>query len=612
MTSKSSDKNTAKFAIGIDLGTTNTALGFVSLDDEKAAPAVFQVPQVIASQEHQARGLLPSFLYQPTAAELPPGALALPWDAERTFAVGAFARERAASVPGRVIASAKSWLVHPGVDRRAPLLPFGAAADSDVPKLSPVEVQGRLLAHLREAWDAEHKDAPLSEQRVVLTVPASFDVVARTLTEEAAAAAGLTDVVLLEEPQAALYAWIAHHGDSWRKQVKPGDQIVVVDVGGGTTDFSLIAVTDDGQGNLSLERKAVGDHILLGGDNMDLALAWRVKQRLEAPAPEAGGGGGKAIDDWQLRALTHSCRQAKEALLEDAQLTEQTVVIPGRGSKLIGGSIKAVLTRAELEEILVEGFFPVVDQSARPQATKRSGLQTLGLPYAADPAITRHLAAFLNGQRPTALLFNGGVARSPVLQKRIVDVVNGWLSSGGAGEPPVRVLEGADLDLAVAKGAASYARVRDSNKGLRIKGGAARAYYVGFEKSELAVPGMAPRVDAVCIAPQGMEEGSEAAIATELGLVVGEPAQFRFFASSKRKDDVAGAVVDVTRGLAGGDGELVEVAPIETTLPGTPGALVPVTLRSRVTELGTLELFAQETATRAEHKLELSIRGDEA
>ncbi|MDP2341269.1 MAG: Hsp70 family protein [Deltaproteobacteria bacterium] len=589
MTTTQEKKN---YAVGIDLGTTNTAVGCVDVDDEKASPAVFSLPQVVAAQESRELNLLPSFLYQPAASELPAGALALPWDPARAFAVGAFARDRAGSVPGRVIASAKSWLVHPGVDRRAAILPFGAAADSDVPKLSPVDVQARLLAHVREAWDHAHPDAPLAQQQVVLTVPASFDVVARTLTEEAAVAAGLPSCVLLEEPQAALYAWIAFHGDLWRKQVAPGDQILVVDVGGGTTDFSLIAVTDDGAGNLSLERKAVGDHILLGGDNMDLALAWRVKLRLE--------GEGKTVDDWQLRALTHSCREAKEAMLEDASIGERTVVIPGRGSKLIGGSIKASLTRAELEESLVEGFFPVVDADARPMKSKRAGLQTLGLPYASDAAITRHLAAFLNGQKPTALLFNGGVTRSPVLQKRIVDVINGWV-------PAVRVLEGADLDLAVAKGAASFARVRSNKRGLRIKGGAARAYYVGFEKSELAVPGMAPRFDAVCIAPQGMEEGSEAAIATELGLVVGEPAQFRFFASSKRKEDAAGAVVDVTKA---GD-ELIEVAPIETTLVGTPGALVPVTLHSRVTELGTLELSAVETATQAKHKLEFSIRGDE-
>jgi molecular chaperone DnaK (HSP70) len=584
----------ARFAIGIDLGTTNTAAGFVALDDDKAAPAALPLPQVVAAHEHAPRPLLPSFLYLPAAAELPEGALGLPWEGRRAFCVGSFARDRAASVPGRVVASAKSWLCHPGVDRRAAILPFGAAADSDVPKLSPVDVQAHLLSHLREAWDATHADAPLAAQRIVLTVPASFDAVARQLTEEAAAKAGLVDVVLLEEPQAALYAWIAAHGEQWRKQVQPGDLILVVDIGGGTTDFSLIEVKDDGAGNLSLERKAVGDHILLGGDNMDLALAYRVRARLEAD--------GRTIDDWQLRALTHSCRAAKEAMLEDDALAEQTVVIPGRGSKLIGGSIATTLTRAELESTVLQGFFPDVAADARPATAKRAGLQTLGLPYAHDAAITRHLAAFLAGQKPAALLFNGGVTRSPKLQGRIVDVVNGWL-----GDRKVRVLEGADLDLAVARGAAAYARVRASNKGLRIKGGTARAYYVGIEKSELAVPGLPPRIDAVCIAPRGMEEGSEAVIDTELGLVVGEPAQFRFFASSKREGDAVGATVDVAR--AGDD--LMEIAPIETTLPGSAGALVPVTLRSRVTEVGTLELFAVETATSTKHRLEFQVRGDD-
>jgi molecular chaperone DnaK (HSP70) len=588
----------ATFAIGIDLGTTNTALGAVRINDDKAVPTVFGVTQVTAPHETMARPLLPSFVYQPASSELPDGALALPWDTARAFAVGAFARDRAAAVPGRVIASAKSWLSHAGVDRRAPILPFGASADDDVPKLSPVDVQARLLAHLREAWDAAHPDAPLAEQQVVLTVPASFDAVARSLTEEAAQKAGLPQLVLLEEPQAALYAWIATHGDTsatpWRKQVKPGDQILVVDIGGGTTDFSLIAVADDGAGNLTLERRAVGDHILLGGDNMDLALAYGVRQRL--------ADDGREIDDWQLRALTHSCRAAKEAMLEDPSLVESTVVIPGRGSKLIGGSIKSTLTRSHLEQVVVEGFFPIVDKDARPMQNKRAGLQTLGLPYAHDAGITRHLAAFLKGQSPTAILYNGGVTRSALLRERIKTIVASWCETA-----PVE-LQGADLDLAVAAGAAAYARVRSANKGLRIKGGTARAYYVGIEKSELAVPGIAPRVDAVCIAPRGMEEGAEAVIPTELGLVVGEPATFRFFSSTTRDGDVAGAAFDVARV---GDA-ITEVAPIETTLPGEPGLLVPVTLRSRVTEIGTLELFAQETASGRQHKLEFQIRGDDA
>ena len=586
----------ATFAVGIDLGTTNTAIGAVALDDATAVPEALAVTQVVAANEVQARPLLPSFVYLPAASELPAGAVSLPWDSARDFAVGGFAKDRAALVPGRVIASAKSWLSHAGVDRRAALLPFGASADSDVPRLSPVEVQARLLGHVREAWDAAHPSAKLADQHVVLTVPASFDAVAKSLTEEAAAQAGLKNIVLLEEPQAALYAWIARHDDKsavpWRKQVGPGDLILVVDIGGGTTDFSLIAVKNDGQGQLELERVAVGEHILLGGDNMDLALAYGVKQRLEEE--------GRTIDDWQLRALTHSSRAAKEQLLEDNALAEATVVIPGRGSKLVGGSIKSKLTREQLTATVVDGFFPVVTSTDRPQQPRRAGLQTLGLPWAADAAVTRHLAAFLDGQKPTALLFNGGVTRSPVLRARVLEVLTSWL-----GAAP-RVLAGADLDLAVANGAASYARVRHSKTGLRIKGGTARAYYVGIEKSELAVPGLAARIDAVCIAPKGMEEGSEAALTSPLGLVVGEPATFRFFASVSRDNDVAGAVVDVAKAKD----ELVELAPIETTLAGAAGALVPVTLRSRVTETGTLELFAQESASKAAHKLEFQIRGD--
>ncbi|HEY1097866.1 MAG TPA: Hsp70 family protein, partial [Myxococcota bacterium] len=355
-------------------------------------------------------------------------------------------------------------------------------------------------------------------------------------------------------------------------------------------DFSLIAVKDDG-GQLELERVAVGEHILLGGDNMDLALAYGVKQRLE--------DGGKVIDDWQLRALTHSSRAAKEQLLEDASLKEATVVIPGRGSKLVGGSIKSSITREQLTAVVVDGFFPVVGAGERPQQPRRAGLATLGLPWAADAAITRHLAAFLDGRKPTALLFNGGVTRSGVLRERLLSVLSSW------GVTP-RVLEGADLDLAVANGAASYARVRHSKVGLRIKGGTARANYVGNEKSELAVPGMAPRVDAVCIAPKGMEEGSEAQLGMQLGLVVGEPATFRFFSSTSRDSDVAGSVVDVARNAEA----LVELAPIEATLPGVGGALVPVTLRSHVTELGSLELFAREVASSTSHKLEFQIRND--
>jgi molecular chaperone DnaK (HSP70) len=578
----------ARFSIGIDLGTTNTTLASAPLDDEKAAPAAFAVEQIVNAGETASRPLLPSFLYLPADVELPEGSLQLPWDGkkseQRKACVGAFARDKAASVPGRVVSSAKSWLCHAGVDRRSPLLPV--QAPEDLQKLSPVEVSAQLLKHLVEAWQHAHPDAPLAEQDVVLTVPASFDAVARSLTEEAAKSVGLERLTLLEEPQAALYAWVAQHGEQWRKKVKVGDTILVVDIGGGTTDFSLIEVKDEG-GNLQLQRVAVGDHILLGGDNMDLALAYRLKAKLEAE--------GKQIDDWQLRSLMHGCRQAKEMLLEDTKKKSAAIAIPGRGSKLVGGTVRTELTREELDDTLLSGFFPEVDASARPALARRAGLMTMGLPYAQDAGITRHLAAFLDGRKPTHLLFNGGVTKSALLRERITGIINKWMPQA------VDELPSSDLDLAVAVGAAYYGRAR-TGKGVRIKGGASRAYYVGIERAELAVPGVPPRVDAVCIAPLGMEEGSEVELNMELGLVVGEPATFRFFSSSARPDDKPATTVDPQKA------ELAELSPIETALEGPAGAILPVKLHARVTEVGTLEVSAVESASKKRHKLEFNIR----
>lgn len=572
------------YSIGIDLGTTNCALAFTPLAEEDAVPAAFPIPQVVHPGEVRAQELLPSFLYLPSDVELPAGAVALPWDPDAKEAVGTFARARGAGTPTRLVSSAKSWLSYAGVDRRGAILPWGAP--EEVTRLSPLEASARYLQHLRAAWDAEHPDAPLAEQDVVLTVPASFDAVARELTVEAARRAGFDESLrLLEEPQAALYAWLADRGPAWRQEVTVGDVVLVCDIGGGTTDFSLMAVREE-DGSLHLERVAVGDHILLGGDNMDLTLAYAVRARLERE--------GTKLDDWQMRALTHSCRVAKEALLGDEEKDAHPLVIPGRGSKLIGGTIRAELSRDEMEATLLDGFFPVVTADERPQAPRRVGLTALGLPYAHDPAITRHLAAFLGrgslerseGQtfvHPTAILFNGGVTRSPVIRERIRAILASWLEAEGGSAP--KVLEGVHPDLAVSRGAAYYARAR-SKGGVRIKGGTARAYYVGVERAELAVPGIPPRVDALCIAPFGMEEGSEAELAQPFGLVVGEPVSFRFFASSTRREDEVGTVVEPE--------DLNELAPIETAMEGPTGAVAHVRLQARVTEVGTLELSAVE------------------
>ena len=604
----------ASYAIGIDLGTTHCALSYVDLDlseGEEVAQHVLPIPQVGTPGTVESRELLPSFLYLPKAGELPEGALTLPWDKDPKFGVGEVARGLGQKTPIRVVSSAKSWLCHGGVDRRAPILP--AHAPDEVKKVSPLQASILYLEHLRDAWAEKHPDAPLDEQDVVITVPASFDPAARELTAEAAREAGFSNMVLLEEPQAALYAWIEASGGAWRDEVVVGDVILVVDVGGGTTDLSLMAVAEE-DGALALHRVAVGEHILLGGDNMDLALAVHVRATIEAD--------GTKLDAWQLGALIHACRAAKETLLSDASVDSVPVVVPSRGSKLVGGSIRADLTREAVEELLVEGFFPRVESSARPKTRARGALTQLGLPYAQDAGITRHLAAFLAKQlgataelrgftpkegatflHPTAVLFNGGVFKSELLRSRVTDVIDNWTMEEDA--EPVRVLQSASLDVAVARGAAYYSYVR-RGKGVRIRGGTAQAYYVGVESAMPAVPGMEPPISAVCIAPVGIEEGTDCPPAPqELGLVVGEPVSFRFFGSSVRRDDQVGTVLERW------DDELEELPEIQATLPTegrTPGDVVPVRLRAGVTEVGTLRLEALPREGTQRWKVELDVR----
>lgn len=608
-----------RYAIGIDLGTTHCALSYVDTaasDGEQAALGVLQVPQLSAPGTVEALALLPSFVYLPHESELAPGELGLPWTSDQDFAVGAFARARGATTPIRMVASAKSWLCHPGVDRRGPILP--ADAPEEVARISPFEASVRYLSHLREAWNSAHPDAPFGEQDVTVTIPASFDPVARELTAEAAGEAGFVRLTLLEEPQAALYSWIHNSAGTWRKDVRPGDIILVVDVGGGTTDLSLIAVVER-NGTLEPHRVAVGDHILLGGDNMDLALAYAVVRKLAEQ--------GTKLDAWQTRALAHACRAAKETLLGDATVESVPLVVPSRGSKLVGGSIRTELTRAELDTILLDGFFPQVAVSEHPQTRARSALTQLGLPYAQDAAVTRHLAAFLTRQReatadlegfdsqaqadagflhPTAVLFNGGVLKSGLLAERLLSTLAAWLEADGA--PAARLLAGADLDLAVARGAAYYGYVR-RGRGVRIRGGTARSFYVAVESAMPAVPGMEPPIEALCLAPFGMEEGTEAPLpAQEFGLVVGEPVRFRFFGSSVRRQDQVGTLLD-----AWGDDELQELDEIEATLPADGrrvGEIVRVRLHARVTEAGTLELEALPVDGDQRWKVEFEVRGD--
>ena len=598
----------SRFVVGIDLGTTNSALAFaeVGAKGDASPPTIkpLPIPQVVGAGDVADRPVLPSFLYVPSAKDFAAGALDLPWAKGNARVVGSFARDHGAKVPGRLVGSAKSWLSHAGVDRKSPILPWGAA--DDVPKVSPVEASTAYLAHLRDAWNhtVAGKNAAdrLERQDVLLTVPASFDAVARELTVEAARAAGLENVTLLEEPQAAFYAWLAAQGDQWRKKVKVGDLLLVCDVGGGTTDFTLIAVTDQG-GDLALTRLAVGEHILLGGDNMDLALAHAVAATLP--------GGMDGLDPSQRVALGHACRTAKETLFANPAKTTAPVAVLGRGSKVIGGSVKTELTRATLTSVLLDGFFPPCAPTDAPSRGKRIGLTEIGLPYAADPAITRHLARFLGRQagslhtggafvHPSAVLFNGGVFKADELKNRVVEVLSSWSGK------PVPSLATADLDLSVALGAAYYGLVRQG-RGIRIRGGVPRAYYVGVETPSLAVPGVKPPIKALCVVKMGMEEGTQADVPGPLfNLIVGETAEFRFLGSTTRRDDAPGAYLDHWS-----PEEIQDLAPLETALVADDGAhdgKIPVRLHAHVTEVGTLDLWFHSTRDDRRWKLEYNVR----
>jgi molecular chaperone DnaK (HSP70) len=601
-----------RFSVGIDLGTTHCVVSYAEIADTEVPQQVMAIPQLILPGTVEDSFQLPSFLYQAHEAELAIGSTSLPWTLKPDYLVGEIARNLGSKTPIRLVSSAKSWLCHAGVDCKSPILPVNAP--EEVERISPFQATTAYLQHIRDAWQTLHPSSPLDKQDLVITVPASFDPAARELTLEAARVVGLEQAILLEEPQAALYSWIEKNQSNWRSQVTCGDIILVIDVGGGTTDLSLIAVTEK-EGNLELIRVAVGDHILLGGDNMDLALAYTVKAKLEKE--------GKRIEPWQLQALTHSCRDAKEKIFNNVTVDTIPIVVASRGSSLMSGNLRTELTREEVTNVLVEGFFPKVAITDRPANQTRVGLRASGLPYAQDAAISRHLAAFLAKQQnatdelkdvnlpehatflhPTAVLFNGGVLKAKQLADRLMEVLNSWLIAEQA--PEARLLAGADLDLAVARGAAYYGLVR-KGKGVRIKGGTAAAYYVGIESAMPAVPGLAPAIVALCIAPFGMEEGtSEELPNNEFGLVVGEPVRFRFFASTSRREDKVGARLDYWT-----NDELAELAELDMTLSDEgrrPGEIVPVHLCAAVTEVGTLELQAVSQKDSGRWKIEFDVR----
>ena len=556
--------------LGIDLGTTHCALAHSA----GGAIHVDEIPQLVAPGEVASRTLLPSALYLP-GPELHASAIRLPWGDGGGHVIGELARTQGAAIPSRLVTSAKSWLGHARVDRLAPILPWGID-EPDLQKISPVAASAAYLAHLAAAFTAQ-TGIDIARADVILGVPASFDEAARQLTLRAAHEAGLSPT-LLEEPQAAFYAWLADHAARWQEHLSIGDTVLVCDIGGGTTDFSLLRVAGEEDGRPVIERTAVGDHLLLGGDNMDLALARRAESRMKREG---------RLDPAPFAALTQACRIAKEHLLDDPTdgqaRSSWTVTIAGRGSRLIGGSLHDELTRAEAEELLLDGFFPHVGAEAAP--ARRGALQEFGLPYAADAGITRHLAAFLRAHqaRPTRILWNGGVTKSPAVRARLVEVVNGWLDS------PIVELPGAAPDLGVARGAAYYGLAR-RGEGVRIGGGSARAYYVALETAQVT-PG---QLTVLCVAPRGMMEGERAAVdGHPLEVVTNKPVRFRLFASMERRD-AAGELLTLAADA------LSEQAPLHTVLRfprSSQDVALQVALEAHLSELGALELDCVARAT---------------
>ncbi|MCF7791905.1 MAG: Hsp70 family protein [Victivallales bacterium] len=597
----------SRYLIGIDLGTTNSVVYY--LDNNKTEdmkPQLLEIPQLIEFGETDIKPALPSFLYWPDEKEIPENGLALPWESEERFAVGDMAKKRSSSSPLKTVSSAKSWLCVDNIDRLSPVLPW--QRDNKEKKMSPVEASKQLLIYIKNVWNSkiasDSEELRIENQTVILTVPASFDAVARELTAKAAEEAGL-NVRLLEEPQAAIYSWLLENGENWRKQVSTDDVILVCDIGGGTTDLCLIKVNNE-KGNLRLERIAVGNHILLGGDNMDLTAAYTAAAKLKQEK-------NIKIDSYQIAGLTHACRQAKEKLLSEKEdFKVQKLTVLGKGSSLIANTVSTEITKNELTKILMEGFFPVCELTDKPKRGTKAGFKSFGLNYEADPAVTKHIAEFLtlhtgndNDKLPNCVLFNGGVTKADKIRDRIVEILTEWLPEG---RKSVKVLTGNNPDRAVSAGAVYYANVKEG-KGIRIKAGSSHAYYLGIESSMPAVPGFTPPVQGICVLPIGTEEGASLDIDySGIGLVVGEKTEFKCYSSVLRKDDKAGEIIEDINTVEG----IEEMTPVTAELPSSdeisPGSLVPVKLRCELTEIGTMQIWCKSLNTDNEWKLNFELR----
>lgn len=644
-TNQAEGERSPRFVVGMDLGTTNSAVSYVDITESPWQIRTLRIPQLVAAGTVEALETLPSFHYEPAAGEFDAKLLRLPFGGTPPgYVVGVFARDHGASIPSRLIASAKSWLCHPGVDRTAPLLPWHGAPD--VTRLSPVEVSARYIRHVVEAWEAQFPGYPLDEQDFVLTIPASFDEVARQLTIKAANLAGLRHVTLIEEPQAAFYAWIYHHAQDWPNYVQAGQKILVCDIGGGTTDFTLIDVRQKADGTLGFHRVAVGEHLVLGGDNLDLALAHHVEKKL---------GEEQSLDPQTWLTLVRKCQSTKEQLLGTKAPQSVTLTLPGKGSRLLAGARQIELSREEIQQLLLEGFFPFVEIEAKP-ASRRSGFQEFGLPYAPDPAVTRYLAAFLTAHRdlaeaeqsgerdparPDLVLFNGGVFYSPAIRQRLIEVLSRWFSPPSQDWEPI-VLRNDRLDLAVSQGAAYYGMVR-RGEGVRISATLARSYYLGVdippeelphllaaqtspkkffwntdelpattrgaESKETAATAMVQddtRAVGICVLPAGTEPGQEITLSGRSFRVrVGEPVEFPVYYSGTRLTDKPGDLLPIKQE------EMTPLPPIRTVLKASRKQTLEemeVRLHARLTEIGTLELWYSQVDGRGTWRLEFDVR----
>ncbi|MGN6650490.1 Hsp70 family protein [Trinickia sp.] len=614
-----------RYVVGIDLGTSNTVVAF----NEKGSDDihVFEVDQLVGLGEVSARPLLPSVRYHAAAGELNPGDLQLPWqrakpnamDATPSPIVGQLARTLGAQVPGRLVASAKSWLSYSAVDRLAAILPWGAP--DDVTKISPVEASASYLAHVRAAWNARFPDAPLEAQEVVLTVPASFDEGPRALTLEAARLAQLPGLRLLEEPQAAFYDWLYQHRTHLAEALPDTRLVLICDVGGGTTDLTLIQVQRDDDGTPQLTRIGVGNHLMLGGDNMDLALARLIEMRLAQGQPEnaasaasaasAANGAGARLSASSLSQLVERCRVAKEQLLAPDAPASVSITLLGAGSRVIGGARTAQLTREEVEQVVVDGFFPSVAASETPRRS-RAAIVEFGLPYASDPAVTRHVAGFLTRHAaqsrqalnleadddsplpiPDTLLLNGGVFRAPALTARLAQTLGAWRGA------PLHVLNNDHPDVAVARGAVAYGLAR-AGAAPRIGGGSARSYFLVLDGDQ-----------GICLLPRGTQEAHEVHLDDRMfALRLGQPVRFPLVSTVAETPFHAGELADLSQG------DFVRLPPLATVLRRQHASDPEerrVRLTTSITEVGTLEMNCISVDDPAQRwLLQFELRRDEA